>query len=149
MSVLDINTSEHRVAIVETMQLEEGGKEFSWDKWTQGMVLGSFYWGYAITNLIGGRISEYLGGKTVMGLGIFAASLLSLITPLAARASVQALITCRIFLGIAQVRTPADFLFIHPFWKNFYICDITEKCSARGLKLRVRSWLTVAFWCEG
>lgn len=76
--------------------------EFSWDKWTQGLVLGSFYWGYAVTSLFGGRISDYLGGKTVMGLGVFGASFLTLMTPLAACASVQALVITRIFLGIAQ-----------------------------------------------
>ncbi|KAG0730214.1 putative inorganic phosphate cotransporter [Chionoecetes opilio] len=99
---LDTSPSEDRAAVAKAMPQEDGAKEFSWDKWTQGIVLGSFYWGYAVTSLFGGRISEYLGGKTVTGLGMFSASFLSLITPLAARASVQALITCRIFLGSAQ-----------------------------------------------
>ncbi|MPC46946.1 Sialin [Portunus trituberculatus] len=55
------------------------------------------------SGVFGGRISDYLGGKTVMGLGVFAASFLTLMTPLAACASVQALVITRIFLGIAQL----------------------------------------------
>ncbi|XP_045139172.1 sialin-like isoform X1 [Portunus trituberculatus] len=96
------NYSTQMIAMTEAMQWVRGGKEFSWDKWTQGLVLGSFYWGYAVTSVFGGRISDYLGGKTVMGLGVFAASFLTLMTPLAACASVQALVITRIFLGIAQ-----------------------------------------------
>ena len=108
----DGNFSAQSIGTTEAMQLVHRGKEFSWDKWTQGLVLGSFYWGYAITSLFGGRISDYLGGKTVMGLGVFAASFLTLMTPLAACASVQALIITRIFLGIAQVNVPRQEFFI-------------------------------------
>nr|XP_045614428.1 sialin-like [Procambarus clarkii] len=76
--------------------------EFNWDKEIQGVVLGAFFWGYATTNIIGGRASEYLGGKMVFGMGIITSSFLSLISPFCARASVGVFVACRVLLGAAQ-----------------------------------------------
>ncbi|XP_071516723.1 sialin-like [Panulirus ornatus] len=76
--------------------------EFDWDAKTQGMVLGSFFWGYATTNIVGGRASEYLGGRTVFGMGIIASSLFSLISPLCAKSRVGIFLACRILTGMAQ-----------------------------------------------
>ncbi|XP_042232183.1 putative inorganic phosphate cotransporter [Homarus americanus] len=76
--------------------------EFQWDKQTQGVLLGAFFWGYATTNIIGGRASEYLGGKMVFGMGIITSSFISLISPVCARANVRVFMACRILLGIVQ-----------------------------------------------
>ncbi|KAK7079167.1 hypothetical protein SK128_021599 [Halocaridina rubra] len=77
--------------------------EFQWNKEMQGIVLGAFFWGYAATNIIGGRLSEYVGGKMVFGLGIMGSSLLSIISPTLANASVELFIVGRILLGVFQV----------------------------------------------
>ncbi|RXG71786.1 putative inorganic phosphate cotransporter [Armadillidium vulgare] len=37
--------------------------EFYWDEATQGLILGAFFWGYLLTNIPGGIMSEYFGGK--------------------------------------------------------------------------------------
>lgn len=69
----------------------------------QGLILGSFFWGYLLTNIPGGRAAEYLGGKMVFGLGISISALLTLITPIAARTSVSFLVAVRVMGGIVQV----------------------------------------------
>ncbi|KAK7081859.1 hypothetical protein SK128_016485 [Halocaridina rubra] len=76
--------------------------EFDWDETTQGVILGSFFWGYACTNILGGRAAEYSGGKRVFGLGIFLAAALTVITPISARTSTELLIAVRVIGGIVQ-----------------------------------------------
>lgn len=76
--------------------------EFDWDESIQGVILGSFFWGYCCTNILGGRAAEYMGGKLVFGLGIVLSALLTIITPLSARFSTELLIAVRVIIGIVQ-----------------------------------------------
>lgn len=73
-----------------------------WDSRTQGLLLSSFFWGYAATNVAGGRGAEYLGGKMVFGSGIVTSSFLSLISPICARANVQLFMAVRVLQGLVQ-----------------------------------------------
>ena len=41
--------------------------EFDWDKETQGIILGAFFWGYLLTQIPGGWLAERVGGKGVFG----------------------------------------------------------------------------------
>ncbi|XP_063599020.1 putative inorganic phosphate cotransporter [Penaeus indicus] len=85
--------------------------EFAWDEQTQGLILGSFFYGYACTNLLGGRAAEYLGGRLVFGLGTLLSSTIALLTPLCARMSQELFIASRILTGAAQgVTVPALFI---------------------------------------
>ncbi|RXG73698.1 Sialin [Armadillidium vulgare] len=43
---------------------------FDWDEKIQGHILGSFFYGYVITNVIGGPASHYFGARLVAGFGI-------------------------------------------------------------------------------
>ncbi|XP_068241398.1 sialin-like [Palaemon carinicauda] len=76
--------------------------EFDWDETTQGIILGSFFWGYACTNILGGRAAEYSGGKRIFGLGIFLSAALTVITPISARTSTEFVIAVRVLSGIVQ-----------------------------------------------
>ncbi|KAG0727172.1 putative inorganic phosphate cotransporter [Chionoecetes opilio] len=76
--------------------------EFAWDETIQGLILGSFFWGYAFTNIPGGRAAEYFGGKLVFGAGIVLSGGLTLITPVSARLSTEFLIAVRFFCGTVQ-----------------------------------------------
>lgn len=44
---------------------EEG--EFVWDSVVQSQIVGSFYYGYILTQVPGGRMSEVIGSKRVLG----------------------------------------------------------------------------------
>ena len=69
----------------------------------EGTILGSFFYGYIFTQLPGGWLATYLGGKWVFGIGILITSLLTIITPFAARQSVYLLVAVRIVEGIGEV----------------------------------------------
>lgn len=84
-----------------------------WDKKTQGMVLGSFFWGYLVSQIPAGWLAVRVGGKWCFGVAMLAASLLTLLTPVVAQHSWQGLMAIRILLGFASgVTFPA----MHCMW---------------------------------
>ncbi|XP_046439306.1 putative inorganic phosphate cotransporter isoform X1 [Daphnia pulex] len=76
--------------------------EFAWDEYKQGIILGSFFWGYVLTQIPGGRLAELFGGRKLLGYGILSTSLFTLLTPFAARASDTLLIFCRVLMGLGE-----------------------------------------------
>ena len=70
-----------------------------------GTILGSFFYGYIFTQLPGGLLATFFGGKWVFGIGILITSILTIITPFAARQSVYLFIAVRIVEGIGEVST--------------------------------------------
>ena len=83
------------------LKFQEDG-EFLWDAQTQGLILGSFFWGYLLTQLPGGIFAKRFGGKRVMGYGLLMTAVLTLLTPIAARWGVGALFVVRILEGIGE-----------------------------------------------
>lgn len=69
----------------------------------QGNILGSFFYGYLFTQVPGGRLAERFGGKWLFGLGVLCTAILTLLTPVAARWGVGALITVRVLEGLGEV----------------------------------------------
>lgn len=88
--------------LIQTMFALQDG-EFLWSKRTQGLILGSFFWGYLLTQLPGGWLASRFGGKRVLGYCMCACSLLTLLMPLAARTDYRFLLALRILAGICQV----------------------------------------------
>ncbi|XP_022239398.1 sialin-like isoform X2 [Limulus polyphemus] len=78
--------------------IKEG--EFDWDETLQGTILGSFYYTYVLTQLLGGRMAEIYSSKWVYGVTIVGTSVLSILTPLLARVHVAALIVVRVLEGL-------------------------------------------------
>lgn len=74
-------------------------ERFPWDSYQQNFVLGCFFWGYILTELPGGRLAELIGGRRVFGHSMLWASLLTLLTPLAAHLNYVVLIIVRVVLG--------------------------------------------------
>ena len=68
-----------------------------------GLILGSFFYGYIVTQLPGGWLGARFGGKYLMGFGVLCPAVLTLFTPLAARHSVEMLILVRILEGLGEV----------------------------------------------
>lgn len=90
--------------------------EFKWSSETQGIVLSSFFYGYIITQLPGGFLALKFGGKNLFGLGILSTAVLTLLTPVAARASVAVLVALRILIGLCEgVVFPAN----HAVWTKW------------------------------
>ena len=77
--------------------------EFYWTKYEQGIILASFYYGYMCTQIVAGRLADRFGGKHTIGTGILVLSVLTVLTPLAARTSFLLLVALRIVEGLAGV----------------------------------------------
>ncbi|KAK7082814.1 hypothetical protein SK128_019838, partial [Halocaridina rubra] len=73
-----------------------------WDETTQGFVLGSFYYGYFLTQIIGGRLSEIYGTKWIFGGCILGGGICALISPFAARLHYGVFIALRVIHGMLQ-----------------------------------------------
>ena len=66
-------------------------------------MLSSFFYGYIITQIPGGYLAAYLGGKALYGGGILLTALLTLVTPVAARSHFYLLIAVRVLEGFFEV----------------------------------------------
>lgn len=89
---------------------------FNWDQNTQGIILGSFFYGYIFTQLPGGWIAVKYGAKRVFGYGVLCTSLLTFLTPLAAKFSLSAFIAVRVLEGLGEgVTFPA----MHGMWSHW------------------------------
>ena len=69
------------------------------------MVLGSFYYGYVALQIPGGWLAVKVGGTRLFGLAVLIASVLTIVTPVSARASVILLIAVRVAEGLVLVST--------------------------------------------
>ena len=78
--------------------LKEG--DFDWSSKLKGVMLSSFYYGYAAGQVPSGIIAGKVGGKTLMGLSLIFSSVATLLTHVAATTNVAILIALRILLGL-------------------------------------------------
>ncbi|KAJ9591412.1 hypothetical protein L9F63_002018 [Diploptera punctata] len=76
--------------------------EFDWDEEMQGYVLSASAYGVLATHMVGGRLSEIVGPKYVLGLGLLLTGLLTMLCPAAAEWSFGAFITVRVIIGITS-----------------------------------------------
>lgn len=76
--------------------------DFEWDEATQGIVLGSFFYGYVLTQVPGGRLAEMFGSKYIYGYGVLITAIFTLLTPIAAYWSLPALVIVRILEGMGE-----------------------------------------------
>lgn len=76
---------------------------FIWDLYTQGLILGAFYYGYIITPIPGGRLAERFGAKWLFGVGTLLTGLLSLLIPYAAYEwGATGVVSIRILQGLGE-----------------------------------------------
>jgi len=100
--VFDNNTDVCPMPPISNSTFPEKQGEFNWDEATQGIILGSFFYGYVLTQVPGGRLAEKYGGKYIYGYGVLITSLFTLLTPIAAKISVPAFILVRILEGMGE-----------------------------------------------
>lgn len=93
---------------------EEG--EFDWDARTQSAILGSFYWCYVLSQVMGGLLTQRFGTKVVFGLSQLATAGCSLLIPVAAEVHYSLLIALRSVQGVASGLTwPAMYAAVGPW----------------------------------
>ena len=102
-------------AVPEQCQANAGGSNssvngedgpFLWDKDVQGHILGSFFYGYLISQIPGGILAERYGGKWVFGVSLGIATVATLLTPVAATLNMGFLIFLRVIVGVGSVSYP-------------------------------------------
>ncbi|KAF4091694.1 hypothetical protein AMELA_G00039370 [Ameiurus melas] len=90
--------------------------QFNWDPETVGLIHGSFFWGYIVTQIPGGFISNKLAANRVFGAAIFLTSILNMFIPSAARAHYGCVLFVRILQGLVEgVTYPA----CHGMWSKW------------------------------
>ena len=90
--------------------------EFDWDPGVRGDLLASYYYGYIWTQIPGGWLTNRFGFKRVFGTSMVLASLLTLLTPLAASQGLGLVIACRVLMGFSHgVVFPA----MHGAWTHW------------------------------
>uniref|UniRef100_A0A673YNN5 Solute carrier family 17 member 6 n=1 Tax=Salmo trutta TaxID=8032 RepID=A0A673YNN5_SALTR len=111
------------VGMVNNSTIHKDGKiiitekaKFNWDPETVGMIHGSFFWGYIVTQIPGGWICSRLAANRVFGLAIFLTSTLNMLIPSAARVDYRCVICVRILQGLVEgVTYPA----CHGIWSKW------------------------------
>ncbi|XP_059829954.1 vesicular glutamate transporter 2.2 [Hypanus sabinus] len=89
---------------------------FNWDPETVGMIHGSFFWGYIVTQIPGGYIASRLAANRVFGAAIFLTSSLNMLIPSAAKVHYGFVIFVRILQGLVEgVTYPA----CHGIWSKW------------------------------
>ncbi|KAK0150179.1 Vesicular glutamate transporter 1 [Merluccius polli] len=90
--------------------------QFNWDPETVGMIHGSFFWGYIVTQIPGGFICQKFAANRVFGFAIVATSCLNMLIPSAARMHFGCVIIVRICQGLVEgVSYPA----CHGIWAKW------------------------------
>jgi len=75
---------------------------FDWSIGNQQLLLGSFFFGYTLFMVFGGRLAEIYGAKYVIFLGVFGSAAINLSTPFMAHRSFVLLVCSRVLLGALQ-----------------------------------------------
>ncbi|XP_076437376.1 sialin-like [Babylonia areolata] len=107
------NISSTTTPISTTVKVEEekcpelsknatGEGEFHWDKPLQGLILGAFFWGYLILQVVGGMVAERFGAKKVIIMGMLPVSILTIVSPFCARADPYFFLVVRVLIGIGE-----------------------------------------------
>ena len=83
-------------------------QEFGWNKADLGVAMGTFFWGYVTTQVIGGYMADKVGGDKILCLSVSVWGILTLLTPHIAHihfdfmSALGVLTLIRVLLGISQ-----------------------------------------------
>jgi len=110
-----------------------------------GLILGSFYYGYVITQLPGGWLGSQFGAKYLFGFGVLLTSVVTMFTPAAAHHSVGMLLLVRVVEGCGQVKVfsvlsvfsangpfSRMYMYTNLFLLNYWRCDLPQKVFLTG-----------------
>src|SRR4030095_5517353 len=89
---------------------------FGWNLETQGRVLSSFFVGYLLLQIVGGRLADRFGGKVVLGAGVLLWSFFTILTPAAAYLGLGTLILTRVGLGLGEAVTFPSIYTMYARW---------------------------------
>ena len=90
-------------------------KSLHWDAMTQSLVLSCFFWGYTVSQPFAPHVIKMFGARSTLSLAVSAWSLMTMITPICANASLRMMVCARVLMGVAEGFTyPVAFSFNPP-----------------------------------
>jgi len=89
---------------------------FIWDKATQGHILGSYFYGYLVSQVPGGLLAEKFGGKWVFVVSMVMSTAATLLSPIGANTHFAFFIILRVLAGIGS---GAVFPCMHAIWSQW------------------------------
>ncbi|XP_012272718.1 putative inorganic phosphate cotransporter isoform X2 [Orussus abietinus] len=100
---LRVSMSVAIVAMVDKSTANPNMKEYDWNQEIQGLLLSSFFWGYAITQVPSGYLARVWSARKVLALGLFFCGLVNAVIPVAGDyADWGAVCACRVIMGLCQ-----------------------------------------------
>lgn len=128
-------------------------RRFDWDSHQVQLVLGSFYWGYILTELPGGRLAELVGGHRVFGHSMLWASVITLLTPAAANFSYTAFIILRVLLGFMLGASwpaihPMTAVWIRPMERSKFMSNMMASSLGAAISMPICGYLINWFGWE-
>ncbi len=103
-------------------------RDMAWTPEMMGRVLSSFFVGYLLLQIVGGRLADRFGGKAVLGAGVLLWSLFTILTPPAAFIGFGVLIATRILMGMGEAVTFPSIYTLYSRW-----VPLTERSRAVAL----------------
>ncbi|XP_046550873.1 uncharacterized transporter slc-17.2-like [Haliotis rubra] len=94
-----------RSPVVENNTLSDhvlSTSEFTWTSEFEGLILSSYTFGFLATPIIGGYVAGKYGGKIVITVSLIVGSILTIATPVAARAYPLSLVVLRAVVGLVM-----------------------------------------------
>lgn len=79
------------------------GPRYDWSQPIQGHILGSYFWGYVPSSLVGGWLAERIGPFHVLFWSHVIIGILNSVTVFGIYIHVSILIVCRIIIGLGAV----------------------------------------------
>lgn len=67
-----------------------------------GVVLSAYFYGYMVTQVLGGTLSERWSAKWTLFLSIFISSSMTIVSPIAARINVWLFFAVRVLIGLSH-----------------------------------------------
>ncbi|CAH2096600.1 unnamed protein product [Euphydryas editha] len=76
---------------------------YEWDKRTQGVILSSFFWGYAVMQIPGGLLAKRYGGKPIVLFALLSNAVICVLLPSIVHfGGWQIVCACRVLMGMTQ-----------------------------------------------
>lgn len=91
-------------------------EQYGWDAGVQGWILSCFYFGYMVTQFLGGYLADRFGGKLVLAVGVLWWSVFTILTPPAAAMGITMLIITRILMGMGEGVTFPSIYALYSNW---------------------------------
>lgn len=82
------------------------GPRYDWTVPEQSVLLGAYFWGYLVTQLPGGLLSEWFGGRHVIGYALALSGVATCLVPISATVSFWLVFVVRVMtgaLGVSQL----------------------------------------------